>query len=92
MNVSNFEAQSAYDAVAVTPSDTVAPVPTTKPGFSPKPFGIYVGGTGDLVLVLESGATATWKAVPVGTTIYARFTLVKAATSATNLLALYQGV
>lgn len=94
MNVSNFEAQSAHDAVAVTPSDSAnLSLTPTQSGTLPKPFALYVGGAGDVKVDLESGATVTFKAVPVGTTLMIRVRKVYATgTSATNLVALYQGI
>lgn len=93
MNVANFEAQSAYDAVAVTPSDSSNIVFTpAQAGTQPKPFALYVGGQGDVKVDLESGATVVFKAVPVGTTLMIRVRKVYATgTGATNLVALFQG-
>jgi hypothetical protein len=45
------------DAVAITKSDT------ENNTFS----GIYVGGTGAVVVITEDGTTVTFSAVPVGT-------------------------
>jgi hypothetical protein len=72
----------AYDAVAVTPSDTV-PLPQTG-------AKLYVGGAGDVTLVTEGGTTITFKAVPVGTTLWQRHTQVKATgTGATFLVSMF---
>lgn len=94
MNIANFEAQSAYDALAVTPSDSANLALTpAKTGTLPKVFALYVGGTGDVKVDLESGATVTFKAVPTGTWLPIRVLKVYAAgTSATNLVALYQAL
>tara|TARA_S200002703_G_scaffold160089_1_gene176882 strand:+ start:6145 stop:6360 length:216 start_codon:yes stop_codon:yes gene_type:complete len=66
-------------AVAATDPDT----------FDSVANGVYVGGTGNLVLTLEDGTTATFTAVPVGTTIPVRCAGIDAATTATNLVALW---
>lgn len=72
---------SAYHAVAVTKSDTTI-IPTTK--------GLYVGGTGAVVVTMNSGATPiTFAAVPAGAILPIQVTKVLNATAATNILALY---
>ena len=72
--MTNFQVPS--HAAAVTKSD------------STEIFGIalYVGGAGDVVLLTEGGETVTWTSVPAGTTIVQRFTKVKNATTATNMV------
>jgi hypothetical protein len=71
----------AGHAEAVTPSDA------TDLDFIAR--GLYVGGAGDVKLVMVSGAVVTFKAVPVGTTLNVRFTRVEATgTTATQLVAL----
>lgn len=64
------------DAVAITKSDTA------NNSYS----GIYVGGTGDVVVVTEAGTEVTFSAVPVGVVIPIRTQKVKAATTATLLV------
>ena len=50
--------------------------------------GIYVGGTGDVVVVNFDDTTATFKAVPVGTVIPGLFRRVNStSTTATLMLA-----
>ena len=52
--------------------------------------GLYVGGGGDVALVMLSGAVVTFKAVPTGTTLNVRFTRVNSTnTTATLMLALF---
>lgn len=48
--------------------------------------GVYVGGTGDVVVKCVDGSTGTYKAVPVGTQLVGQFVRIMAATTATNLL------
>lgn len=51
--------------------------------------GIYVGGTGDLVVKDANGGVAvTFKAVPAGTILPIRVSFVMAATTATDIVAL----
>lgn len=70
---------SAHGAVAVTPSDaTILPVTRS----------LYVGGTGDVAAVMADGQSVTFVAVPVGV-LPVQVVQVLAATSATNILALY---
>jgi hypothetical protein len=69
-------------AFAITPSDSA--------DFTFSVRCIYVGGTGDVVLVNEDGTTATLKAVPVGTQIQCRARRVNAtSTTATFLVGMY---
>lgn len=55
---------------------------------SPLPRGIYIGGAGDVVATFGS-TDVTFKAVPVGTILPIRPSKIKAATTATLLVALY---
>lgn len=48
--------------------------------------GIYVGGTGDVIVVTEAGTTVTFKAVPVGTIIPIRTQKVLATSTATLMV------
>lgn len=52
--------------------------------------GIYIGGAGAIVLVLASGRTLTFSAVPVGTMLkVAASKVIKTNTTATNILGLF---
>jgi hypothetical protein len=74
----------AFNAVAVTPSDLAAD------NFDVPARGLYVGGAGDVQVVMEGGATILFVAVPVGTILPIRFIRVTDAnTDATNMVALY---
>lgn len=67
------------DAAAITPNDTTAV----------SLCGVYIGGTGDVVLTTIRGNDVTYKAVPVGTTIWLAISKVKATnTTATNIVGL----
>lgn len=71
---------SAYDAVAITPSDA-ATIPQTR--------GIWVGVTGNIAVKMASGNSVTFTAVPVGI-LPVQVTMVKStSTTATTMLALY---
>lgn len=70
---------SARGATAVTPSD-VTVLEVTR--------ALYIGGTGDVVVTMANGAEATFTAAPAGI-LPVQVTQVKAATSATSILALY---
>jgi hypothetical protein len=65
-------------AEAITPSDTASNA------FS----YIYVGGTGNVVVVTEDGQTVTFSSVPGGQYIWLRTQKVTAATTATSLVGL----
>jgi hypothetical protein len=75
----------AYDAIAVTPSDSTNFV------FSAAPHEaryLYVGVTGDVTLVTPDGQTVLFKAHPVGY-LWCRCVRVNAtATTATNIVAM----
>jgi hypothetical protein len=66
-------------AVAVTKSDATI-IPVTR--------GLYVGVAGDVVVRTVNGDTVTFKAAPVGVLAVA-VDQVRAATAATDILALY---
>jgi hypothetical protein len=70
----------SFNAVAVTESD-VTVIPATR--------ALYIGVSGDVVVTMQSGATPiTFKSVPVGILNIA-VTQVLAATTATDIVALY---
>ncbi len=71
---------SSDDGVAVTKSDT-ATIRHTR--------GIYVGGTGDLVVRTLRGTTLTFVAVPAGALLPIRVDMVMSATTATSIVALF---
>lgn len=74
---------SYIDAVAVTPSDTV--------NFLHPAHALYVGGTGNVVMIVN-GVAKTFAAVPAGTVIpLGKITRVNlTGTTATNMMALYR--
>lgn len=79
-NYSQGLASPGYNAAAVTPDD--ATDLTNDARF------LYVGVTGDVVVITSGGDTVTFKAAPVGL-IWARVRRVKnTGTTATNILAL----
>lgn len=63
-------------AKAITPSDTVLQAYS----------GIYIGGAGNLAVVMESGDTVTFTAPPVGTILPIRVTKVMATNTTATLL------
>ena len=74
-----FAAHSADTAAAITPSDT-----------APNVFSrLYVGGAGNLKITTENGDAVTFSAVPVGTVLPIRTSLVWATgTTATLIIGL----
>jgi hypothetical protein len=70
---------AAYSAIAVTESDSTV-IPVTR--------SLYIGVTGDLVVRMANGETATFVAVPVGI-LPIQVDQVHAATTAESILALY---
>jgi len=68
------------DHGAVSPSDATV--------FSPPFRAIYVGGAGTVVITSKSGTDATYTC-PAGATIFMAGTKVKAASTATLLVAMY---
>lgn len=89
MGVSSFWQNTASHAVAITPSDTVKITDANSNVVSTK--RIYVGGAGDLTVIMDKSTTGvTLKAVPVGTILDLEVSQVKATgTTATDLVALY---
>lgn len=71
-------------SVAVTPSDSTDIA-------AGQTWGLYVGGTGDLVAVYQNGVTSTFTAVPAGAILPIRVKRVNStSTTATGIVALYQ--
>jgi hypothetical protein len=71
----------ATHAVLLVKSDSTV-IPDTR--------GLYVGGAGNLNVVMNDGATALFTAVPVGTTLNISIKqLLDTSTTATAVLALY---
>lgn len=72
----------ANEGEAITTSDTVS--------FTNIARGVYVGVTGDVVIVMPSGAVLTFKNASQGTILPVRAMRVNATgTTATNLIALF---
>lgn len=72
---------AAHGAVAVTKSDSTI-LPVTR--------SLYVGGTGDIAVTMaDSVGTITFTSVPAGSILPIQVTQVLAATTATNIIALY---
>lgn len=69
---------TASDGFSVSPSDTTVV----------KADALYIGGSGDVVVVTKKGNTVTFMAVPAGTTLPIQVVHVKAATDASNIVAL----
>lgn len=72
---------AAMSVQAVTPSDTAALPAGCK--------GLWIGGAGNVVVTMWDGTTATFSAVPAGTSLPVSPKLVKAATTATLIIALF---
>lgn len=72
----------ATGAKSVTPSDSV--------GMGVTNAGLWVGGAGNLSVLMEDGSTATIAGVQAGTLLPIRVTRVNStSTTATSILALY---
>ena len=67
------------NAAAVTPSDATVL----------NCLGLYVGGAGNVVVETQNGATVTFSSVPAGSWIWMQINKVKAATAATNIVAVW---
>lgn len=77
----NTQLQTAYDAFAVTPSDTL--------NFTNLAKALYVGGAGDVALVTSAGGAATFVGVPAGTVLPVKASRVNATgTTAANIIGL----
>lgn len=73
----------AYDAVAVVLSDTV--------DLTNHCNALYIGVTGDVKLTTWNGNDVTFKAVPVGILPVGATRVWSTGTTATNIVALYNG-
>lgn len=72
----------AKNAFAVTPHDSNALTSDTR--------GIYIGATGDMVLVTTGGDTVTFVGLPTGTILPVRANIIKSTgTTATSIVGLY---
>lgn len=78
MSISYNEAWVPQGAVAVTPSDSTLI----------NCVALYVGGTGNVVIDTVANTNVTFTAVPAGTTLWIKALRVKAASTATNIVAL----
>lgn len=76
----NYDTEGLGKAAAVTKSDA------TDLG---RTRAIWVGGTGNLVVTMADGTDVTFTAVPAGSWLWIQVQKVKAATTATNIVALY---
>jgi hypothetical protein len=74
-----YENGSLQGGVAVTPSDAT-PISCNR---------VWVGGVGNLVVTMQDGQILTFTAVPAGTMLPISVTRIRAATTATLILALY---
>ena len=69
----------AYGAFAVTPADSDLAKPAR---------AVYVGGAGDVAVIMASGDEVTFSGCLAGTILPIQVIQIKAATTATNILAL----
>ncbi len=80
------------NAFAVTPTDTsgTAGYITDASGNQIISVALYVGGAGALKVIMASGVTVTFAAVPAGTTIPIKvLQVLHTGTAATSIVALY---
>lgn len=83
LNASAGPESPAWDAAAITTSDTVSitGAPTR---------AVYVGGAGNVVALMASGSVVTFTGVPAGTVLPIRVDRINAtSTTATSLVALF---
>ena len=71
----------ARNAAAVTPSATVDLTWVSR--------GIYVGGAGNLNVIMQGGQTVSFVGVPAGTLLPIRVSRVLATSTATSIVTLY---
>lgn len=86
--MSNFRIEaSAQGAIPVTPSNTTNINLPTGLNFT---MGLYVGGSGDLSVLMSDGTTATFTAVSAGVVLPLSVKRVNATgTTATGIVAVY---
>lgn len=81
-NPANIFQPQFENAVAVTKSDATV--------YSPPLSQLWVGGAGDVAVVMVGGQTVTFTAVPAGVMLPVRVTKVKSTgTSATNIVGVW---
>ncbi|HEX7313309.1 MAG TPA: hypothetical protein VF297_05285 [Pyrinomonadaceae bacterium] len=82
-NVALFNLMTPADgAAAITPHDTNALAYTSR--------ALYVGGAGNLVVVMKNNDEVTFNSVPAGAVLSIRVKKVKSTgTTATNIISLY---
>lgn len=80
---------AATAAIAVTPSDSTVITITGASGNNLTPYGLWVGGAGNVSVTMQNGANAQFQGVAAGTLLPIRYTKVLAATTATLLVALF---
>jgi hypothetical protein len=68
----------------LVPSDAVAI--TTSNSDAKRYVGLYVGGSGDVVMTTAKGNDVTFTAVPAGTIIPITFIRIKTTSTATNMV------
>lgn len=81
----SFETRPAASVAAVTKSDTTD---IAKLG-NEYPRALFIGVGGDVVVVAPDGTSATFKNVPSGSVLPVKCRRVNAATTATDIVALY---
>jgi hypothetical protein len=85
--VANFRVDTSYQqAVAITPSDTVA---ITHPAGEQFTKAIYVGTTGNITAIMADGVSILFTSVPVGFHTLSVTRIASSGTAASNLVALY---
>jgi len=80
MSGRSHDISAAYDAVAVTTSDSTV-IRTAR--------SLYVGVSGDVAVRTALGSTVTFKSVPIGILPVQVDKVLATGTTATNILALY---
>lgn len=81
-DVDNVQSYCAIGGAAVTKSDTVDITETSR--------ALYVGGAGDVAVIMQDGTTLAFAAVPAGTLLPIRVTRVMSTgTTATSIIALF---
>lgn len=91
-NISNWEGRLVYDAVSIIGGSAPGadiPLAPSRTDTPTKHAGFWIGATGNLQVLLESGASVTFLNVPVGWFFCRAVKVLHTSTTVTQVLAVF---